>query len=620
MKRAYRVPVSRWLDDNNFKEHLENVKKNIDVIDEVSVFIEYSHHGYVELSELETMCSVAKKRLDAYREVGVKSVGINTLCTIGHLDEAWDYMAKLPMQGYKGRDGRVSKSCMCPSSDAFKEYIAAKYKLVAAARPDFIWIDDDIRIGNHGVADGCYCDKCISDFNKAYGLSESFESLTQNVVRGGEIKNKWDKFREDLYTDVCALLARTINEADENIIIGTMCSSVFRESWVKAQKSTMLRPGGGFYCDDNHVEMIKKAIDTGKQVARFSNENINDIQYEFEDFPYKRYDKSMHISAMESSFALLNGCDGVVYNFMGRTEYPEFYSMVRRNAKYWDKLTELCRGKKNVGVYARSIDDTLAFAELGFSVAHSLKDAHVAILDGVLVSGLSDDELKSVLSRGAYVDTSAVDNICRRGFGHLIGCKINYCNDNGLMERLTDDELNRGAEGYIRDPFINFYGTVPVYRLIPTDECRVLSKLITIHREEVGNAMLAFENELGGRIVASSFFAFSSLRFIEKHKQLVNIFDWLSYGKSALKIDRLGRLYPVLKKDESGDFVLMLYNPSFDETGSFDIELADACDKSCSVLNADGSFSDIVGTVTGDTLTIGIPSIKPFGSIVISGR
>jgi predicted DNA-binding transcriptional regulator YafY len=49
MKRAYRVPVSRWLDDNNFKEHLENVKKNIDVIDEAIATgkqVQYDYNKY----------------------------------------------------------------------------------------------------------------------------------------------------------------------------------------------------------------------------------------------------------------------------------------------------------------------------------------------------------------------------------------------------------------------------------------------------------------------------------------------------------------------------------------------------------------------------------------------
>lgn len=68
MKRAYRVPVSRWLDDKNFAQHIQNVRENVDVIDEVSLFVEYSHHGYVELSEVADICAVCEKRLAAYRE------------------------------------------------------------------------------------------------------------------------------------------------------------------------------------------------------------------------------------------------------------------------------------------------------------------------------------------------------------------------------------------------------------------------------------------------------------------------------------------------------------------------------------------------------------------------
>ncbi len=617
MKRAYRVPVSRWLDDKNFAEHIQNVRENVDVIDEVSLFVEYSHHGYVELSEVADICAVCEKRLAAYREAGVKRVGINTLCTIGHLDEAWDYMAKLPMQGYKGRDGRVSKSCMCPSSDLFRQYIVEKYRLVAAAKPDFIWIDDDIRIGNHGVADGCYCDKCIADFNGAYGLSETFESLTANVQKETEVKKQWDSFREKLYTDLCALLARTIKEADAEIEIGAMCSSVFRKEWVAAQEATMLRPGGGFYCDDNHVEMIKKAIDTGKQIVKFSN-GIEDIQYEFEDFPYKRYDKSKHMTAMESSLALMNGCTGVVYNFMGKTEYPEFYGIIRQNAKYWDRMTELCASKKNAGFYSENMNDTLQLTELGFTAAHGIEDAQTVILDGALARRLTKNELKSVLSRGVYVNAAAVRYLCDIGFGEYVGCKAQYCNDNGLMEKFTDHKLNREAEGYIRDPFINFYGSVPVMSLVPThDGCECVAKLITIHGDEVGNAMLAYENSLGGRVVSASFFETSSLRFLEKHKQLLNVFDWLSYGRPVLKADYAGKLYPVLRKDGEGGFVLMLYNPSYDETGKFALTLSDVRSADVYALTEDGGDEELSHTFSDAKLTVNVPSIKPFGALVI---
>ena len=92
------------------------------------------------------------KRVRALKQAGIPSVGINVLTTIGHNNEAWDYNVPLPFQPMVGHDGAVSKGCGCPNTKPFREYVQAKYALIAKARPDFIWVDDDIRMHQRGIS------------------------------------------------------------------------------------------------------------------------------------------------------------------------------------------------------------------------------------------------------------------------------------------------------------------------------------------------------------------------------------------------------------------------------------------------------------------------------------
>lgn len=411
------------MNDNDFYEHLENVKKHIAVIDEIALFLEISHHGYYELSEMRDICAIAQKRISEYKKIGIKSTGINVLITVGHLDEAWDIMPKPYMQCVVGADGRVSKSCLCPGTEEFKTYIAEKYKIVAKIKPDFIWVDDDIRIGNHGVQDACYCENCIKQFNELYGLNETFETLTAAQNGKSELKQKWYEFRVGLYTSVCEIIEKSVHSVDETIKIGIMSTCDFEKTWVEKLEAVKLRPGGGFYSDDMPLGAVHKALDCGRQIANLKTEKTDDIQYEFEDFPYQELDKSFTISRAECSLALANGCKGVAYNVFGRYEYPKMYEFVENNASYWESLEQLCSDKENVGIYC---DQNVAcvISEMGFPISFNRKKSDVTILTGDMAEKLSDNDVIEILSGGVFLDTECLKNLCERGYSYLCGCKI----------------------------------------------------------------------------------------------------------------------------------------------------------------------------------------------------
>ena len=148
MKTSLRVPYCRYFEDDEFEKHLAAVKNQRYVSSEIALFTEYSHRGYWPLENVRELSEVLKKRVAAYRDAGFTSVGLNVLDTLGHMDDGWGTMEDPPMQTLVGIDGRGFTTCLCPTSDEFREYIAERFRILASTCVDFIWVDDDFKLKN----------------------------------------------------------------------------------------------------------------------------------------------------------------------------------------------------------------------------------------------------------------------------------------------------------------------------------------------------------------------------------------------------------------------------------------------------------------------------------------
>jgi len=176
---SWRIGLPQWENEEAFGGLLELWHAHRSVVDDVAMFETITHHLYIPLDEYTRRMDIAARRLDAFRQAGIPSAGINVLCTIGHVNEAWSYMPPLPFQPMVGYDGSVSISCACPDTPAMRSYVRARYELVARSRPDFIWVDDDIRMQHHGVAWGCFCPTCIDLFAQRAGRPYTRKELVQ---------------------------------------------------------------------------------------------------------------------------------------------------------------------------------------------------------------------------------------------------------------------------------------------------------------------------------------------------------------------------------------------------------------------------------------------------------
>ncbi len=612
MKLSFRILTPRYDSEHQFKELLDFLIKHRNAIDEIMLFTEYWHQGYNPLDSFGELCGIMKDRLKRLRENGFGKVGINMLATLGHFDEAWDWLPAIPFQPTVGRDGMLSKSSFCPNSEEFRAYIDRKYTLVAEAGPSFVWVDDDIRMFGLGSVDyACFCPECISIYNRNHGTAYTREQLTDalNAKDGGGTRERWVRQNVETIERLLAHIEAAVHRVDDKIELGLMTVSLSISTytgadypkWFSALKAGRARPGGGFFDDTKPFGFVRKAHEINRQISHYPD-FVTDIQYELENFPFHRLSKSIRITIEECTAAIVSGSNGVAFDALkgelgSLDDYHELMDAIEAARPLWEEIERIAGGYKTAGLYpalsplhearksvdngnwfdSLSVEDTLgsyALSEIGFPLSMNADHACGTILSENAAEGYTTEELKTMLSGGVLIDGNSLEILTKRGLGAYCGVEIERTYDNGMTEVLSSDPLNGSYAGEQRDVRTSMKKGLS-YALKPlSDKTRVLSRLVSYTKDELGPASTLYENELGGRVAVQGYPAWRMIHSGFKRKQLLRIGDWLSYGNLPALIDQTLRVVPFVKysEDESRWFILLL-NASFDETGSFETKL-----------------------------------------------
>lgn len=588
LKLSWRVglPISR--SDFQFEALRELMRTHRKVVDEVALFETVTHHLYVPMEAVRATADLLARRMAALRSDGVASVGINVLTTIGHVNEGWDELPPLPFPPMVGHDGVESRSCACPNSPAMRRYVVEKYARFAGAAPDFIWVDDDIRMQHHGVEFACFCPDCLAALSRTIGRRFTRESLVRALNRpdGGSLRRAWVAQGGRSLAALMSAVARSIRRVNPRIRTGLMTSGIlWNSNWgadfpglLRRLGATKVRPGGGFYTDERPIDMLHKALECGRQCAGLPKA-VTDVQYELENFPYAPLGKSRQALVAECTLALATGCNGIAFNMLGvgnvhRQAFDEKAPMLRRieaALPFWQELTARTAGCAPAGYrpawhpqmaarravhkgedWLRScpeygIGAPNVFARLGIPLSPAREGGGV-ILHGRHAEVFSKAELRAMLAGPLLMDAFALDVLWKRGLGTLTGVRLAGWQDNGLAERLTDDPLNGALTGGLRDIRAEFWGDrmMTSAKLDPLKpEVRVLSVLETYLGERREPCVTAFENALGGRVVV---FGHAPWRFVEvKRDQIVNAVDWAMRSRLPVRIRENVPVIPLVR-------------------------------------------------------------------------
>ncbi len=515
-----------------------------------------------------------KKRIKQYKDAGVKSVGINILCTIGHLEEGWGVLPKASFQYKVNENGVESKACLCPASQEFLEYTAKRYALYAETGADFIWMDDDIRLGNHGVAkEFCYCPVCVQKFNCENNKTLSRATLVKLVRSDENIKNAWENQHNRAILTLFETIEKAVHNTDSAVDIGYM--SVFgsaKKEWILKSKAAKFRPGGGFYKDERPIDLFAKCFAVQSQVKNYPADS-RDIQYEYEAFNYQTLERSVHISELETSLAIMSGCNGVLYNDNIFYDREETVSMLKKSADKWKTLTLVNESCKPTGVYCENGLISLMLNEISIPITRYPENAVAAVAMGNELCALTDSEIESLLNKNLLTDGRGVQILHERGFGSFCGGRVKAVYDNGMAERFTDSHINGDFKQHYRDVFMNFtdYNSCEnAYEMELSAEAEAVSNLETITHRPLGCSMYKFAGISGLRFAADGYMMPKSIKSAPKREQLGNLIDWLSYDKLPVRIKKAVKIMPSVTTDNNGGMNIMLTNASFDESGSFD--------------------------------------------------
>ena len=600
---SFRIHPAQSLPDVRFDELLELFEKYKGVTDEITFFT-HTTHAPIPIDSIRQSVAILKDRMVEVRKRGYKT-GINLLTTIGHHDENFENSLKGDYTYMTDIDGEICLGSFCPNDENMREYIRNIYQIVAKANPDYIWIDDDIRLGWHhtnGLA--CFCDNCLTIFEEETGVKYTRESLKKAMNEGPveeklKLRKAWLQHNRNTFAHLFRLIEETVHGIDPDISLGFMTSDRFYEgydfdNWAKIlagpnNTPVMWRPGGGYYGDINTDGLAGKSHSIGRQVSVLPK-GVLSIQSEIEAFPYQRLKKAANRMVLETCSYIAAGCTGAAFNVLSMYDEPldEYEPLIARLLEarpFFDLMAKSLKRSANTGIHTfwnkNSFIGNLQegnwlengspvmvsheIFNIGLPASYSGKDAQVTILGKDNVFVLSKDEIKTLLSKGVYMDAETLQQLNDMGFGALTGFEVVRSEDINRIEKFTNHSLNGNFVGRERNNRQTFYAS-PAYTLRKTGEkAQVLTSLIDYTGKEVSSCTMGiYENQLGGRICVSGYYPWSFMENLSKSSQMKSVFRWLSKDSLPGYVGSFHRINLWIREQQNGKIVLAFTNSSFD--------------------------------------------------------
>ncbi|HTN08811.1 hypothetical protein [Agriterribacter sp.] len=605
---SFRIGPDQSLPEKRFNELIDLFDKYKGVTDDITFFSSVTH-APLPLDVFESRIKTIKDRMALARKRGYRT-GVNILTTIGHHNEDLPHSLKGDYTNMTGINGNISQGAFCPNDAKMQEYISAIYKITADSDPDYIWIDDDVRMGHMEIGYGCFCDNCLKIFKDESGIQYTRESILKAFNEGLvkdklKVRNEWLQHNRNTISRLFKLIEKTVHEVNPNISLGFMTGDRFFEgydfsNWAKIlsgpnNTAVMWRPGGGFYQDNVTGELSGKSHDIGRQVSQLPDE-VENIQSEIENFTYQRLKKAANIVVLEAASHIAAGSRGAAFNVLSfydepLTEYEPLLKKLQDARPFFDLMVNKFGRAKVQGVSALWNKDSYSsenmdggnwlsggnpaiepeMYDIGIPASYAEDSARVILLNGSNVLTYSKKQLEEILSGSVYMSAEVLQLLNNMGLSHLTGFTVKNSKAVDCIEQFSDHFLNGSFAGSKRDNRQSFYKSL-AYSLEKTDaKAEVLSYLTNYSDEDLGITMGVFENEKGGRICVSGYYPWSFMSNLSKSNQIKSVMRWLSKDTLPSYIKSFHKTNLWHRDLEGGNLALAITNASFDEAGDIEV-------------------------------------------------
>lgn len=603
---SLRIHTRQWQNNEMFSELLPMLEKYRNTVTEVAFFTS-STHPPLPLSIIQQEAELlGSKVIPAVRDIGLNA-GINHLATLGHLDENLDNSLNEPWQHLVDISGAESPSCYCAADPRVQEYIDQCYEALATAAPSFIWIDDDVRLESHpkAIRYACFCPFCLDEFRREGGGNLTREDLAAAFNSGTrserlEIRRKWLEHNGRYITRLLRNIRSAVDQVNPAIKLGLMTGETAYSTFTYGSRVDAMsgpdgvevkwRPGGGFYTDDIPMGALDKAHSIGRQIV-YIPDNVTDIQYEHENFPYQLFRKSRSLFAAEMTAAIGAGCSGVALNIMNMFDSPcecepyiaktrEITGFLTAAAETFGRssctgigipFTEKHFAAVNIdgdwgssGSWGEDFTRCNELSVIGLPLAYSTEGAVINVITQNTCFEYSKNELRQMLSSSVLIDVPALEKLHEAGLGDLCGFKVNGRKDTDSIERFTSHSLNGEFAGCHRDCRPSFYGE-PIYLIESSGQgAETISEIIDFSSRVYGTCGGVYENELGGRVAVFGYYPWHMIQNIAKVSQLKNVCRWLSRDSLPAYVASYHKAAVWCRSDSLRNPAMLLLNASAD--------------------------------------------------------
>ena len=607
--------MDHHLNDQLMEDLLAVIDRHRESVDEVWFASEY---GFPELGKIEKS---SMKMMEAAKKI--RSRGIVASLQISNSIGHGDYLRYMDFNGLKwsnmmGPDGTICEYINCPTDPQFLHYIQESTRLYSRFQPDIIWIDDDLRMSNHGTVDfGCFCDCCMNIFNRKHDVHFTREELWRYINEDGDPswRERYIAYNEVRLANVTraimsGCLAASPNTigalqhagSDGTLYNGRTLHAIYDVMLEMTGKPPMSRPGGGFYYDASPRGMLDKALSIDYQNCCLP-EYISHSRPEVENLPHLALGKTAHGTCVESTLYLAYGCDGLSFaSMMMDNDHPAVHETLLARLvawkPYWQLLVHINKGtavgglqiprgleiqkqRKGVKKEERFWDSpgTRGLPQMtvvGLPVHWENGIDAPYILYPSIVDGLSDAELTAIFAKGVLTCGESIHKLNKRGLTALAGMVSEPLAVPCYGEHYLDTEFTTGVDirpgsGFTTIPTGLVVGRA--YRLIPMPgPVTEVARYHSHDGRDMGLSAAVVENALGGRTAVIGYYMWENQVNVGRRTELIKMADYVSRGKLPAFITTICQavVVPRVEKDNTLRSVT-IFNACIDWTDSLEV-------------------------------------------------